>query len=277
MKRREKDRAAFTLIEILVSVVIIALLTALLLPAISAARRNAVVAQVTAEISGIEDSLEVFKTEFREYPPSQITLHGSLTKWDSDPKSKALVRRLWPKFDFTSDGAGGKFIGDTSVTLDGAECLLFFLGGVRSGDGVFVGFSPNSARPFSLDPVGSRVGPFLDIRDIGTSRLVDIDGDSLFEYLDPISEQTNPYIYLSSYNGKGYDAADLGGRMTDFYKQNSSTGWNAKSFQIISPGFDGAYGVGGVYDPETANNDLIGPREAERDNIANFSSGTLAD
>jgi hypothetical protein len=65
--------------------------------------------------------------------------------------------------------------------------------------------------------------------------------------------------------------------------------WNATSYQIISPGADGIYGVGGEY--ETANGSSLltiypgstGPpatqnvdRTGERDNITNFTSGPMA-
>ncbi len=115
-------------------------------------------------------------------------------------------------------------------------------------------------------------------------------------YRDPIPNQQQPYLYLSSYNGQGYDVsnelpAGPGSPPTfaDVYRQASSTSpappWNPNSYQIISPGFDGAtdpnggYGLGGQYDPNTAATVLVGPspggRGPERDNVTNFSSGTL--
>jgi hypothetical protein len=55
-----------------------------------------------------------------------------------------------------------------------------------------------------------------------------------------------------------------------------SVPWNTSSFQIISPGADHFYGIGGEYEQGDPNGLLIGVRSAERDNITNFSSGTLA-
>lgn len=285
MKRSTKQnqsRAGFTLIELMVAISIIALLVGLLIPAIGGARRNARVAQVRSEIGTLEGALAQFQSQFGEYPPSRITLYKDAAGWNGDGRSKAIIRKFWPSFDFATDGSGTSATFSsawpgTSVTLDGAECLLFFLGGVRDAAGIYIGFSKNPKAPFSLQPTDSRLGPFFEIQ---FNRIADADADDLPEYLDPLPGQTNPYIYLSGYDGRGYDPADLGGRMTDVYREGSAAtakGWKLKSFQIISPGADGAYGVGGEFDLETADTMLLGPREPERDNITNFDSGTLAD
>lgn len=299
MKRSTKQnqsRAGFTLIELLMAISIIALLIGLLIPAIGGARRNARIAQVKSEIGVLESALAQFQSQFGEYPPSRITLYKDAAGWNSDGRSKAIIRKFWPSFDFATDGSGTSATFSsawpgTSVTLDGAECLLFFLGGVRdTADFRYIGFSKNPRSPFSLQPNNSRLGPFFEIQ---FDRIVDADGDDLPEYLDPLPGQTNPYIYLSGYDGRGYDPADLGGRMTDVYREGAAAtakGWKLKSFQIISPGADGAYGVGGEFDPETADTMLLNAdhngdgtvsadelREPERDNITNFDSGTLAD
>jgi hypothetical protein len=61
------------------------------------------------------------------------------------------------------------------------------------------------------------------------------------------------------------------------YLQAGTAAWNPQSFQIISPGSDNEYGTGGVFNADTASNDLVGAaRETERDNITNFHSGRLA-
>src|SRR5690606_13312501 len=112
------------------------------------------------------------------------------------------------------------------------------------------GFSANPANPF--DATGSRVGPFFN--EFKLERFRDVNGNKFPEYLDPLSGQSAPYVYVSSYNGRGYRAADLKVfndttlDLADIYRQKagaSGTPYNAKSFQIISPGYDGKYGVGG--------------------------------
>lgn len=292
----KQRRTAFTLVEILVTISIIVLLIGVLLPAISSVQNNARIAHVVTDISSLEASLATFKANFGQYPPSRITLHRNATGWNGDNRSRAMIRRFWPQFDFSTDGAGGTFpfpAGQDFVTLDGPECLTFFLGGVRDTDGAYIGFSKNPAQPFSLTG-SSRTGPFIDFN---LSRIGDSDGDGLPEYRDPIPGQSQPYIYLSSYDGRGYKAADLDQDgdlsttndkwMETAYMQGSSSFWKQKEFQIISPGFDGQHGPGGPYDPEKTDSydprrdsvdfRLIEMRESERDNITNFSGGELAD
>ena len=67
-------RAAFTLIELMVAISIIALLIGLLLPAFNGARRNARIAEVTTEIKSLENALAAFKAKYGTYPPSRIML-----------------------------------------------------------------------------------------------------------------------------------------------------------------------------------------------------------
>ena len=154
--------------------------------------------------------------------------------------------------------------------------------------------------PLKILPGGTRLGPFLEFN---VSRLQDGNGNGVDEYLDPLPSQTQAYLYFSSYDGRGYECLDwnLIAGLTDVYRQTAgetdldgdcvldtaedlnSNGrfdfgspWNQKSFQIISPGFDTAYGVGGVFDPDTVNTVLLGTRDVERDNITNFHGGALA-
>ena len=265
-------------------------------------RKNARVTEVKADIDSLGDALEAFKAKYGEYPPSRITLHSTPAGWDSDPRSKAIIRKFWPRFRFTlardsmgnpkpgsADGANGDFASawpnsSTSLHMDGAECLVFFLDGVRDGDGSYVGFSTNETQPFSLAPDDSRVGPFFRFP---ADRLVDADGDQVLEYVDPLPDSATPYIYLSSYNGRGYNLNDLDAdgdlmdqsdrRMTAIYTDGGGKAFKPKSYQIISPGFDGDYGQGGQYDPDNAGGVLTGARDAERDNITNFHGGLLGD
>ncbi|MEX0717567.1 MAG: prepilin-type N-terminal cleavage/methylation domain-containing protein [Planctomycetaceae bacterium] len=268
-------RGGFTLIELLIVVVIIAILAAFVVPAVTGAIRSARVVEVVSDISNLEAGIAAFKLQYHSEPPSSIVLCQDRSGWDANPESMAKIRRIWPQFDFDIardyDGHG-----HATLSLDGAECLVFFLGGVRDSsqpEEVWhpTGFSKNPEDPFASG--GNRVQPSVEFE---ISRLRDTGGSHVPEYLDPWPGQTRPYIYVSSYGGAGYRVADLGGRMTDIYRQSSGgPAWNPKGFQIITPGADGAYGQGGAFTSESADASLTGAREAERDNITNFSGGKL--
>lgn len=266
-------RRGFTLVELLVAIAIISVLIALLLPAIWGARQNVRVAQVQAEISQLTAAVGQFKSKYGKNPPSSVTLSEAAAGWT--PENIAIVRSYWPQFDFSIDR---DINNDTDTTdtheLTKGECLVFFLGGVPDSPAngfAPKGFSANPANPF-LIAGANREGPYFTF-DIG--RYVDLDADGMPEYVDTLPEQTQPYFYLSAYDGEGYRAAEAA-PMTDVYLQAGTSAWNPQSFQIISPGADAAYGTGGVFNADTADADLTGPRFPERDNITNFHSGLLA-
>lgn len=293
----QHNRSAFTLIELMIVIVIILILIGLLIPAVGAVRLRAQQSNVRTEILSLEGAIAAFKQDFGMDPPSGIVLYesGSAT-WDQ--RSKGLIRKMWPQFNF---GLDKDINGDGDVTdviaLNAGECLVFFLGGVseQTPDGTFrvFGFSKNPARPFlnpghtSADPGytasltatnSGRLGPYFEF---DNSRFVDTDGDLSPEYLDTFPSQQKPYIYVSSYGGRGYRVADITGTgMTSVYFQGdpstapstNSTPFKPKSFQIISPGADYQFGTGGNYD---ANKNFPAGRTVEADNITNFVSGSL--
>lgn len=49
----------------------------------------------------------------------------------------------------------------------------------------------------------------------------------------------------------------------------------SKGIQIISPGFDGQYGDGGIFNPDAPRGGIPASRSVEWDNITNFHYATL--
>lgn len=296
MKRQPTIRCArlhrqgFTLVELIVVILIIAILIALILPAIQGVRRNVQQAAVATEITQLDQAIASFKTRFGVEPPSSLTIPrdpaGSgtgPTTWTVEDRQKIL--RVWDQFDFATLGGMGYPV--DAIYLNGAECLVFFLGGLNGGSTTapqLVGFSKNPRTPWSTAGE-NRDAPFFDGFD--SDRLVDVDGDGALEFLDSLPDQTMPYLYLSS-QGKSYrkvndatkwDDYDVAGGMTNaadlsqlYVGADGKTPERATGYQIISPGFDGTYGVGGVW---TDGSELTGTRAAEADNITNFAGGRL--
>ncbi|MSR58939.1 MAG: prepilin-type N-terminal cleavage/methylation domain-containing protein [Planctomycetaceae bacterium] len=314
---RSPSRRGFTLVEMLVVIVIIAILVALILPAIFGAKVKANEARVRTEIASLDAAVTAFKARFGIEPPSRFVIYfgqtavQNQTAWINDPAMKALVTRMWPQFDFSMPaGSYPSWWTGTQMNMNSGECLLFFLGGVVA-DGVDVtkglpylplsppiGFSKNPAQPFS--PSGTnREGPFLEL---AFSRIKDSDGNSVFEYFDSLQGQASPYLYFSSYEGRGYRPGELPMNSTnsaflylhDVYRVSNSAGslvpplnpvanpagtsqalpaQKPQTFQIISPGYDGNYGQGGVFNTELPNAGLYD--RGDYDNITNFHSGRL--
>ena len=287
----------------MVVIVVIAILAGLLLPAIVGARSRARVAAVVTEINQLDSAVSQFKSIYGIEPPSSITLYETAAGWTGDPTSSALIRSLWPQFDFGAHDINGDGTSNGPWTLTVGECLVFFLGGVNGNTtlgsstasnniagqiGPCTGFSKNPASPF--DRGGNRDAPLFEFL---PGRFTDLDNDGFPEYKDPLPQQTNPYLYYSGYDGQGYaEATEFGGGgLTLAYRQDvnltTNTFWKANGHQIISPGADGQYGYGGAYVTTGSTNlpagsngtSAIAPTIAQRineaDNITNFSGGVL--
>jgi prepilin-type N-terminal cleavage/methylation domain-containing protein len=306
------SRHGFTLIELLMVIVIIGILISLLLPAISSVRNRAKVTEVKVEIDNLASALADFKAKFGFYPPSKIVLTEDPSNFSWPSASRAVIRRMFPQFNFKVKNEIDGDLNNTSGfqserhTLTGAECLVFFLGGVQDENGVPIGFSSNPSRPF-LASGGNRIGPLFDF-DAGRVQETDVDGDGMKEYVSPLSAQTTPYLYVSAYDGRGYASPNISPFDKDpspppeitvndddldvfpeaiqvnnnwienpdnmkFVYLQGSTPWKPKSFQIICPGFDDQYGTGGIFAEESAKENIA---PEDYDNITNFYPGEIA-
>lgn len=287
--RPRHARHGFSLIELLVVIVIIGILMALILPSLAAVRRSVQQGAVSTEMTQLDQAIATFKARFGTEPPSSLTVPDSELNWSNADRQKVLG--IWEQFDFSSCGGLTGGYPPTPIFLNGAECLTFFLGGLNNGttaSPTLIGFSKNPATPWSVDGENRDV-PFFD--KFTSGRLVDVDGDGALEFLDSLPDQKTPLLYLSS-QGKSYRKANVPDAFDDYdvydavadstanasdmsfcyLEADGKTPHRAQGYQIISPGFDGLYGIGGVY---TDGSELTADRQPEADNITNFSGGVL--
>jgi len=136
---RRSEQAGFTLVEMLVVIVIIAILAAFLIPAVGAARRKVHDYKISVEIAQLHNAVEEYKNQRGDYPPNSV-----------DP---ALLRRhildAFPKID---NAELAKIVPLLNQFLDPAEAIPFWLGGFSS-DPKHPFFGPGG--PLVEYPVGS--------------------------------------------------------------------------------------------------------------------------
>lgn len=286
---RRANRGAFTLLEMLAVVTIIAILIAIAFPAYNAVIYKTRIAQVRSEMAAINSAIAEFKSKYNTEPPSYIRFQTAAGGVPANagalaPETKAVLRKMFPQINLTAGSpieASLATAGLWGEELKGIEAMVFFLGGVRrhedtDGDGSLdpgedvdgsgalnltdelVGFSKNPANPFAQPAPGqsNRIPPAFDF---DTGRLfASPDGSNVaanpapLVYRDRLAT-TLPYVYASTAATGSYRAADFPSGFAGYRKSATGPFWNPNSYQLISAGGDDKYGLGGFYDPTASN------------------------
>lgn len=320
-KRNALDRKGFTLIELLVVITIIVILMALTLGVISKVYSFLDETKTVADVNRLAQGCGQFKSIFGRYPPARIILCEDGATYSTLPGVQAqlgtysaeYLSAIFPGINLRGIefpvGSGifygwdwtGRFVsappvingvptpgctppGSTAAySLEGEECLVFFLGGVRPSQGGTIGFNTDKTRP-TLVSTGARLGPYFEF---DASRLAasqnSLSGGFFQVYRDVYG---TPYAYflartpgMNNYfhpgaaqlitnpiTGMPYTVAEkqfmsdcysLTGNYAPLWQQLvTGTGikyFKSDTFQIVSAGKDKQFGCGGLWnqtDPE---------------------------
>lgn len=337
-----QKRNAFTLVELLVVIAIIVILMALTVGVISKVYVYLDEVKVNTEVSRMAQACEQFKSTFGRYPPSRIILAeqpgvlGGLISGVITPPAPLLtslgltlpqfqalaafsgeyLTSMFPGINLTTAGHdwnGNQSVDPGYIVLDGQECLVFFLGGIRYGAGASLGFNTDKSNP-TFKTNSTRLGPFFDFE---PSR-IDTSVKPLFpSYKDVYG---SPYLYFAAKTPglnnfpNAYFPAGATTSGNDCHALTSLPGpvyfvpyfsatvppgvpgtWTTASsfkflkgdtYQIISAGKDKLYGTGGQWNQTDPEQSLFIPPallpavttdmlQANYDNITNFAGGRV--
>ena len=290
-------RKAFTLVELLVVMAIIAILSGLGARVAYKAMITAKNTAIRMEIGQLDAALKAYKEKFGEYPPDGLgnaATNGTATIMQH-------ISRAFPRC--TNFPTGQQLLGITPQTA-----LAFWLGGLPDANGVPNGFSADPTNPFDIDASGNigglktpaRIKPFYEFDTAQLAYGTVSTGTSTTYCFWPKqaigNKTTGAVIYFRAENGgySSYNGTPSGGTKSqqdvgcnsnvppypgfvfpavDSRIAGTTPVWiNATSCQIFSAGLDTQYGAlsvplqfpaGTNYQPQTY------------DDVTNFSTSTL--
>jgi prepilin-type N-terminal cleavage/methylation domain-containing protein len=277
-------RKGFTLVEMLVVIVVIAILMGLLLAAIAPVLFTSYNFAVTSEIDQLAGGVESFKTKFGFYPPCEFDFDGDgtndlTTTGDAQDIDtfKQYLRRIAPNHE-QDDTDIENWWNAVGRHLDNDSILVFWLCGLKRSsqfpltngnggavwDGFAIGDDPNNHVFYEFN----------------SSQLVQGNAATVRRYLQrKIGEQ--PYLY---YDWQRYPTASITIAGTPLYPYRAvpespdppsppyTNYYNPQTFQIVAAGKDVTFGAfTGANDVWSSGAEL----KFHRDNLTNFSGGIL--
>jgi prepilin-type N-terminal cleavage/methylation domain-containing protein len=306
-RSHRRSSAAFTMVEMLVVIGIIAILAALLLPAVNMAIKAARNAAIAVEVNQLDTAINTYKNDKGDFPPnfrdSSIVLRH--------------IRKCYPKADpnyvaqFVTRACTMPTSGSTSPNyfIDEGESLVFWLSmtdndprypflsyynpnNLPVNPKKFYDFNEQRLVPINTNEVqlNSGVTVTADVRSYSNK----FTQDAPFIYIDSrsyvdtcrISGYGNPQDTINSYayaentsvGVRPYWSESKNTSITSNIWRDAYKAVNPTTFQIICAGQDGEFGdLSAVTDmkvfPGGVNYDV-----GDKDNITNFSGGrTLGD
>lgn len=292
-------RSGFTLIELMVVILIIAILASLLLVAVWGATAKAHDARTLIEIDQLAQALEAYKSKYGEYPP--IGMNGMSTA--AEPRIRAHLAKAFPRYVYdpmeTDPTQPDYNPVPTLATLTPDQALVFWLGGMPITDGVaggLEGFSANVADPFRSTSLGTwRPTPMMNPQPTQrTKAFFEFDTRRLRPPLNSANAnfwvyvphaKSTPYVYFPAdqyaFNNAPYQFTLPGPQLVVPYKATASTNYaqpttwvNAKTYQIIAAGSDDVFGQPGMTDRVYPSGQ--GYSQEDEDNLTNYSGKRLS-
>ena len=173
------NRSAFTVVELLTVVGIIAMLVGLLIPAVNTVRRSAKEAKQRVQLSAIKLALTAFKNDYGDYPPSN---------WWDPPPAPAGPR----------DYCGAQKLAEALVGWDlmGFHPQSDFRATGRNDAGIFI-YDPSNALFMS-----QRKDPYLELATANVFRLGDISPDRPGLFLDTTPLAPDTFVLCDAFGVK---------------------------------------------------------------------------
>jgi len=239
MKRR---KSGFTVVELLTVIGIMAMLVALLIPAVTAVKNTAKGVKQKAQFASIEMGLTTFRNDYGDYPPSNW--------WDPAPP-----------FGTQRDYCGAQKLAEALVGWDlmGFHPKSDFRANGYNDAGVFV-YNPNDAVLMA-----QRKGPYLELATASVFRLGDISPDKPGLFIDTAPLAADTFVLCDVFSvkkitfrkpGISETTTQYAGTPILYYRANTS------SKSIVPTGSPANY-QDQIYNP--------------RDNFPLISLGKLAD
>jgi len=273
MRMNRTQRSAFTLVELMMVITIIALLAALLLPAIAKVRNYVQRGAASSEINQLAAACTKFHSDWGFYPPSTFTIPTNINQ-----PGFAMLKLKYPRWNPATDATGTiiepSILPGAGTVLNGNQSLVYFLGG-PDGTG-WANDGPTAPSPTANNPMGAYFN-------FESSRLVP--GNTVgfpntrSAYIDQFG---SPYAYFAVERATGnYNPSVLMNWKGTTAKAISDNGkyLNPKSIQIISAGENGAddslppaeRGFGnGTWTPGSGS---YGMKSGGVDDFGNFNGG----